>query len=341
VRGALLNTQDLQFIYLTRYAAAQAAQLLGSDVDPEALAKVAFVDNGVAELVTHPYVQHVLGIDSAGGVLGGYAIGFGLAFIFGDIFQTKRKKVPMFDEGNDVSLAFRTMLGKPWHNTLVDNLDNDDYAGAADVMFEGLTSLNISHYISGAPSAAGLTDEDIANLTGTRRQIEPQKLVAYRKRLLELAASADAELESVRLDTAVNPQDQLKAIGEGKFRSSIRIFNYADSVFERAVDYAQAFANGSSPSAEEVRMLVIDLAMLKTLVNSPGTANVKWYLKDVADNLDTLIQNVPDMTYDHTAASFASSLNRGAVNTNSFGPIPIIPEDGSAVLDARPVFMDK
>jgi len=296
--GVVANWEDLYFIYLVK---SLGAPLQGAD--PHAVGSAEVANYAIAQFITHRYVQGALGLDTFVGNIMGYGVGVGIGLMFlGKVFATKVNQMPNFEgvvEG-----------------MFMDEMDFMD-------TYEKLSSLNISDYfVPGNRVEKGLM-----------RQLEPERLMAYRKAMFDLARAANASLNSVSIPNYADAKAHLALLEKSnpsvKFSNALAIFNFADSILKRLHELGEM--EDTAENSELERMLAIDICILKSLVESGDFANIRPYLVGAAQQIKPIMDALPSLRSAIRAKFIATDLDAGILG--DVVPDEIFPEEDDYPID--------
>ena len=313
-RGTAATLQYLPFIYLLKSSGA----LMQDGFDADMTGKVEVGNYIWAGMIAHRYIQNPLKLDGFMANMIGYGLGCAVAYLLlGDLMPTKKDEAPAFDKkSGKITSLVRTTLGEPAEDNYVTYLNAGDYEKAGEVMFANLTTLNLTHFGWDFLDSLGFDTSDYGGTSGSSRELEPGRMNAYVEKVFELAEKANRDIMGVKLESAGNPKEKLKTIDGGKYDSAITLFNWIDSILQRAIDFSVKIKDGSEPSPQNTKMFILDLAVLKSMVKNPNLANVNWYAREVAGLLKVYIDAMPDIRFMEQINLLAADLNKTKLGTD-------------------------
>jgi len=326
MRGSLAQSELLPMIYQVRFAAAYL-----QDAEPNETASAAAAGAAMAQWFYYTYIQMPMVIDSAKASLAGYFAGTIVnAVFFADIFPSKKREIPYFDNDTFISDSFLKRLAE------------GKYQEASDRMFRNLTSLNWSHHFLDLPFNLGFSDEPIAQLNSSNRQLEPKRVEAYRKKLLEMTKAANKSLHNVEFTADKKAIETLKELGAERFEEAIAAFMFTDSVLQRAIDLAAQLERGEKADLDRMKMLIIDIAMLKIFARNKNFTSVNWYYKEALAVIEPLLMHIPNLSNTTNLRHLGIDLDAGRISTELLELERVYEESvghmASDIMELAPIF---
>lgn len=307
-RGVVANYGFLPTIF-----AVKAIGALGQNADPAGAASIYTVDMLIAMTLTHR-LQHLLKLDSVISTNIGYAVGLSYQKLLAKTFLTKPEDLKPFGDimlEPNVSGGLSVLRELPMDNSYISYLRQGDYHSANKVVGQHLSSFGIGGALNLFQSDE--TSDPIGRPVNTTDLLETRRIMAYLKKHTELAMAANKVLDGVDLNDIVNPQEALQKRDKIRYSSPITLFNFADSLIQRSMEFGYMSSMGAEVGTPEVRQLIIDLAVFKQLSRSLELSNIHPYLEEVAELISPFMSLVPDIRTADGVNMLVQGLNRGVV----------------------------